>query len=335
VESAVRPYESLPTSLPASYKPLAHRPAPGGTIIELVNGESIGDLTTGNAMKAAAAAIGWTGKTIVYDGTVQDLNLKYAQAIEEKPTAIIEGGIPSADFRDQEAAAQRAGIITVVNTTADTPNLQTGPDVVNTGPQTFAQAGVINANLMLADAGCKPASALTVTLAFPILDYTVSSFASTVARACPGCKVKTVTLQVADTDTPAATTAIVSALQADPSIKYVFAPTAVAVDGLSAALAAAGISGVKIFGAVPAQQALHGLQAGTNSWWVTLDPTLEGWIETYSVLQFIDNGRKSPVTLNDYPFGVALPSNVSKSASTFPVHPTNYQQLFEQLWKVG
>ena len=92
----LKPWDSLPTSLSSAYTPLTSKPAPGGTVIKLVNGTIPSDGQSYQQQTIAAHTIGWTAKEIIFDGTVADLNTKFEQAVSDKPTAIVVSGWPPA-----------------------------------------------------------------------------------------------------------------------------------------------------------------------------------------------------------------------------------------------
>ena len=338
VSAAVAPYRTLPTSLPAALTPLAAKPK-AGTIIKLVNGQISGDIQAGQALVQAATAAGWKSSTIVYNGSIQDMNAKWLQAVSEHPNAIIASGPPAAEVETSLAASKKAGIITDMLASTDTPGKGNDLTGVTLGTPAFQVEGVINAELMLADSGCSPSAQVLVdTLPFPALVVSQTAFDQTVAKYCPKCKIITKVLQTADLGTPAGTSSIVSAIQADPSIKYIYSVVGSNADGLPSALHAAGLSGVKIFGSVPDAQSLQGLQNQTEAWWVNQDATIGAWLQMDTVLRLAEaGGIASGKTMveNSQPIGILTPQNVSKTASELPNDPTNYAQLFKKLWHTG
>src|SRR5215469_7261496 len=115
----LRPWDGLPTSLSSAYTPLTTKPAPGGTVIKLVNGKIPSDNESFQQQAIAAQAIGWHAKEIIFDGTVEDLNAKFQQAVSEKPTAITVSGWPPAALQGPLAAAKAAGIVVGLSSVAD------------------------------------------------------------------------------------------------------------------------------------------------------------------------------------------------------------------------
>src|SRR5580704_15146115 len=62
----LKPWDSLPTQLSSTYTPLTAKPAPGGTVIKLVNGTIPSDGQSYQQQAIAAKAIGWTAKEIIF-----------------------------------------------------------------------------------------------------------------------------------------------------------------------------------------------------------------------------------------------------------------------------
>jgi ABC-type sugar transport system substrate-binding protein len=328
----LKDYQQLPTALPASFTPLSKAPKSGGTVIKIVNGGIPSDGHSADEQAVAAQAIGWTAKKIVFNGTVEDLNAKWEQAIAEKPTAITGSGFPAAALQKPIADAKAAGIIAALSSVTDTAISNPGLGAVSNSTAVSKNMGDLHANLVMRDSGCKAHVAI-FNLPFPILKVATDEFQSVLTAKCPDCKVSYNEIQAKDIGSPTATNAIVSALQADPSIKYAYTIIGNVADGLVSALSAANISGIKIFGEVPDAAAIKALQDGTHAWWVTQDSTINGWMELDSILRVLDTGQ--PVTTTGNPLGVLTPQNVPKGTSTVPTYPTNYRELWKKLWLVG
>jgi ABC-type sugar transport system substrate-binding protein len=328
-DAYLKGYDQLPTALPPSFTPLAARPKPGGTIVRIVNGKLQGDANSADAQQQAAKAIGWTAKRVVFDGTVEDLTAKWEQVIADKPTVIDQGGWGANILQKQFDEAKAAGIVVSLDNVIDAPQTYPGLASVTNGTSTYQLLGQLMANLVMRDSGCK-ANVAVFNLPFPILRVETDSFRTELASKCPDCKVSYGEMQSKDVGTPAATGAVVSKLQADPSIKYIFAVVANVADGLTTALSQAGITGEKVFGAVPDTNSIKALQDGTDAWWVTTSSTFNGWAGLDGALRAIASGKA--VVAPEQPFGVLTPSNVPKGTSNVPTYPVNFEQLLKQVW---
>jgi ribose transport system substrate-binding protein len=327
----LKPWDTLATSLSRDYPKLTHKPAAAGTIVRMT-GPLPTELASGDALIAAAKTIGWTGKLVQFDGSVEDLNSKMEQVIASHPDIIAESGFPIAAIQKSVADAKRAGIVVVASDVTDTPTSYPGFAGVFASSPTYRTEGEVNAYQFMRDSGCKGSVAI-FDVPYPILKVGADAFISTVKANCPDCKVSYTVLQAKDVGTSVATQTIVSKLQAAPSTNYVMFTYGDESLGVPAALRQAGLNGIKIFGTAPNQSDIAALRNGTNAWWVDQAPPLEGWIDLYVGLRAIET--KAPVLDSpNYPLGLMTPSNVG-TGTNYPVVPANYQQDFEQLWSPG
>jgi len=328
----LRPWDGLPTSLSSAYTPLTTKPAPGGTVIKLVNGKIPSDNESFQQQAIAAQAIGWHAKEIIFDGTVEDLNAKFQQAVSEKPTAITVSGWPPAALQGPLAAAKAAGIVVGLSSVADPASSYPGYASNTNGAATAKEIGQLNAYMFMRDSGCKGSVAI-FNLPFPILKVATDEFQATVKAHCPDCTVSYNEVQSSDIGTPALPSAVVSKLQSSPTTKYVYAIIGNVADGLAPALSQAGITGVKIFGQVPDATSIAALRNGTNAWWIDQNSLINGWTELDGVLRVMA-AKKLISDTGGYPLAILTPQN-TPSGTGIPVEPANYQQEFERLWLVG
>ena len=329
----LKPWDSLPTTLSSAYTPLSMKPPTGDTIIQMVNGTIPSDQQSYQELVIAAQAIGWKAKEIVFNGTVEDLNAKFEQAISDKPTAITEAGWPPAALLRALADAKAAGIVVGLNSVVDLASSYPGYASNTNGAATAKQIGEMNAYMFMRDSGCKGSVAIFNLAEFPILVIATNAFQATVKANCPDCKVSYNAVQSTDIGTPALPSAVVSALQSSPSTKYVYAIIGNVADGLPQALSQAGITGVKIFGQVPDATSIAALRDGTNAWWIDQSSLMNGWTALDGVLRVME--AKQPISdTGGYPLAILTPQNVPAGTS-IPVYPADYQSEFQKLWGVG
>lgn len=333
VSTFLQDYQELPTKLAPDLKPLAEKPEPGGKVIQIVNGSITNDVRTNNALKRAAASVGWTAEGISYDGSPEDLAAKYDRAIAENPDAILTAGPPAAVYAKQLAAAQEAGIISIMNSGQEPVDMTTGPQATLNGADAYDLQGQANAYKFLDAVKCAPTKVIVATLDFPALNTMVKGFTTVVEEQCPDCTIKTTKLDAAALGTPAATNSVLASLQSDPSVKYVFASLANAVDGLPVALASANLTDIHIFGSIPSEQSVTALQEGKNDWWVTQSPEIDGWSMLHEAL--LAKADDTTVSLTGTAIGFLTPDNIPSDATAPPSYPTDYEEQFKELWHVG
>jgi ABC-type sugar transport system substrate-binding protein len=330
-QSFLTPWDTLPSTLDPAYTPLAKKPEAGKTVIKLV-GPIPSDNDSYGQQAVAAQSVRWTAKKITFDGTVEDLNAKFEQAISQKPAAITLSGWPPAAIQKPLADAAKAGVVVGLSSVVDEPSGYPGYASNTNGAPTAKQIGELNAYQFMRASKCDGTAAI-FNLPFPILKIATDSFNSTVKANCPDCKVSYNEIQTKDIGTPAATNSIVSKLQSSPSTKYVYTIIGNVASGLSTAINQAGLSGIKIFGQVPDENSIGALRNKSNAWWVDQNSLMNGWTEFDGILRAIDTGK----TVSDnghYPLGLLTPDNVG-SGTSVPVLPTDYQTEFKKLWRVG
>lgn len=327
-DAYVKPWEAFPTTLPADFTPLGSAPKPGGSIIRIVNGSIPTDVESGQQYAAIAKSFGWTGSYIVENGSVEDLNAKFQQAVSEHPTVIVMDGNPLSSVAQSVAAAKAAGIVVVLGSVLDEPESVPGFAAGENGGPVYKTLGVLQANLFMKASKCTGGVAI-IEVNYPVLNAGTESFQATVKAKCPSCSVTLTSLPPADIGTQAGVSQIVSLLESHPNIKYVYSIIAPMADGLASALSQVGIQGVQIFGQTPDNQAIAGLQNGTNAWWLTQSADLDSWMTTYAALRAIE--EKKPVELKSNPVAILTPLNVPKNTTNPPTYPTDYAALFEQL----
>jgi ABC-type sugar transport system substrate-binding protein len=325
------PYQKLATALPASYTPLASKPPGRGSVVHLI-GPLPAEIALSNAQKAAAYAIGWKFTALSFNGTVEDLNAKFEQAVAMKPAMITLSGFPLAAVAKPVADAKKAGIVVVLADVTDEPSGYPGFSAVVEGSAVYDKVGQLNAYEFMRESKCQGSVAI-FSLAYPILKTGTDAFTRTVQQHCPACKVTYNQLQAQDLGTSAATSAIVTKLQSDPATKYVYAVIGNVVTGLTAALHQAGLSGINIFGAVPDENAIAAIRDGSNKWWVQYGSQFNGWAEIDAGLRALESHRPVPDSAG-YPLGL-LTKQSTPAGISLPVVPANYQQGFKELWHVN
>jgi hypothetical protein len=218
----------------------------------------------------------------------------------------------------------------VLSSVPDVPTGYPGFSAVMNGPATTKLRGEINAYEFMRAAKCAGSAAI-FTLPFPVLKLSTNAFTTTVKANCPKCSVSYNEVQTKDIGTPAAVTAVVSKLQSDPKVKYLYTIIANLATGMDTALSQAGITGVSIFGQTPDENSIKALRAKTNTWWVGLTPQVTGWSEFYLGLRAIDTGAAVQDTAA-IPQTVLTQDNVPAGAGV-PALPADYVEEFTKLYQ--
>jgi ribose transport system substrate-binding protein len=156
---------------------------------------------------------------------------------------------------------------------------------------------------------------------------------SVIAQDCPKCKLTSLNSSLAKIESGAVISAIVSALQKDRSIKYVLASNGPFINGLEAAMKAAGITGVKIAGGSPSITNEQNLLNGTEAAWTGQNYAYNGWQVVDSAARHLEGMPISP-DAGGAPQQLLTKDNVGTPSDQMN-EPANYPDQFKALWKVG
>ncbi len=226
----------------------------------------------------AAKAIGW--KTEVIKWSTSDLQTMLTamdEALAMKPAAITTTGIPQDFWADRIPAAEAAGTMIIPIAVADLELSKTVPMGAAMGSD-YNSDGQLVGNWFIADSNAEGKALVVDVPAYPVLTAHGIGFKEAVADGCAKCEVSTIEISVPQLGAGEYVPTVISALQKDPSIKYVITTNGGFIDGLTAAMDAAGIEGVKIAGGSATLNNLAALDADTEHAWAGEAIHMDGWI---------------------------------------------------------
>lgn len=311
--------------------PLASKPAAGKKLIYLANSAAPTDVTNGQAVAAAAKVLGWTTTTIDYAGDPASLSSALTQAVGDKPDAIVLSGQDPAVFADALKAAGKADIPVFEGGVPSTPTgaAAGGLSGVSLGTGFLQTEGKVAADWIIDHSGGNAGVAIVTMPDFNTLVVEDNGFSSELKAQCPKCSVTLINTQITDIG-KSLPGQVVSTLQANPKINYVFYPYGDMSIGVPPALTAAKIN-VTSVASIASPNTYADLKAGTMSMNLTVSTQVQGWLEVDLVARFFETHQ--PVTDDVTPMQILDATNAS--SATLPVTPANYQAQFEQLWKVS
>jgi ribose transport system substrate-binding protein len=314
--------------------PLKSVPPKGKTIVFVHGGEEQA-LTEDQALAKAAAAVGWTLKSIPFNtANPATLTAGLNQALQYKPTAVAFTGVPYALWAAEVPVFKKAGVILIPAELGPVPLSPTVPAEVG-GPKDIYSTGVVIGNWFIADSKGKGKALLFNVPQAAILNSFADGFTKTVTKNCPGCSITDLNVSIADAEGGQSNPLAVSALQKNPSVQYFITSYGPFIDGLPSALAAAGLTGkLKIAGESADVQNEADVKNGTEtafegfasspSAWVIMDIALRS-IEGMKMINSVDGGL---------PTQLLIKSNIGTPTDSYN-YPSNYPQQFEKAWKVG
>ena len=211
-----------------------------------------------------------------------------------------------------------------------------------TNAQNFSKAAAkMLANWFISDSGGTGHAAwITLPAVSSSTDQT-ADFKAFVRAHCSKCSVDSDQESLALLASGGIASAMVSAVQADPTIKYIFAPVGSATTGLRAALDAAGYQDVKIAGVAATYQNFLNIASGAESAWVQEGKRIEG----FDLVDAGLHGAEGPsaqyksdiygplVLVTKHNLAKLGGPEAAKATGAFEL-PTNYVHLFKADWRV-
>jgi hypothetical protein len=280
----------------------------------------------GQIVAQATKALGWTTSTITTDGTPTSVQSAYDTALRQGANAIVTTAALRAEIASKLPLLQMKGV--VVSDCCSTDPVAS-PFIYNTStPPQAAVGGRYLAAEVVADSKAK-ANTLYVNIpAFTILSSLGSEFKTAYSQYCPTCGYSSIDVSL--TQLATAPNLIVSYLRSHPSVNYVALSVANQLDtGLPAALAAAGLSQVKIVGQGGGPTDFQYVANGQELALVPFD--------YYNVdYQMVDALARHfagvPVQLTPPPMWLVTKANLPSAHSSLFPNVANYQSEFMKLW---
>lgn len=327
--AALRPYLAPPKVIPVKV-PLKKAPVKGKTFIYIQCAFSqCQDVKTG--AQAAAAAVHWKFKTLSFDETnPATLVTAMKQALLYHPAVVSFNAIPESSWASEIPAYAKAKVSIVP--------IETGPTALSKAVITAigddgAVQGSILADWVVKNSNANAHVLLVNVPAFGLLATSAKGFNKRLKNLCARCTVTALNATPEQQATNAITPAVVSALQRDPSIKYVVATDGIIIPALPAALTAAGITGVKIAGGDASVENEQDVMAGTESAFVPTNFQYLGWLAVDSAARHMEGMGIAPDG-GGMPEELLIKSNTHVAAESANI-PTNFRAQFKALWHVG
>jgi ribose transport system substrate-binding protein len=286
--------------------------------------------------KNATAALGWDLKIIPMKST--DPGPAIQQAIDAKVDFIASSGLATAQYQPQLDAAKAAGIKVLSCYGTDAPSPDSGL-YMQCGDASFVQnSGPVMADWAIVDSNAK-ANILMVSIPdFPVLVAETDAFKAEVTKNCSGCKVTELNVTLQDLIGGTVPASIVSKLQANPDVNYVFYSFGDLPGGVSSALQSAGLDKkVKQYGQDFSTIDLDEIIAGTMGAWST-DP------KGYAAWLMVDAAARLSLgmTLDEERAAAVLPTIIINDAASAKAikdvggdwMPPGAEASFKKLWGV-
>ena len=240
--SRVSKYGESPASALSSLPGLKSKPPAGKTIAFLFQPLPQGEAVA-QGIKNAAAAVGWKYKQVLVNFSdpstiVAGIN----QAVQQYHANVIASIDPTlSEIQSTFPTVNKSGAIIVPNFAIINP---TGPiPAVIAGTGYFTLAGAMLADWVTVQSNGTGHILFAAIDAFPALAQVRKGFDDELASVCPACKSTVAQVTIEQAAGNQGNSVITSALQRDPSIKYVVTADGALFGGLTSALDAAGLGG--------------------------------------------------------------------------------------------
>ena len=287
----------------------------------------------GSVVKEAAAAVGWNFKSIDIGGTPQTVADGYDQAVRDNPGGVIgSGGFPASlmSHQLQQLAAEHVPVVLV---DVSDPGAATGAILTSA---TQSQYGKEMGDWILADSHGKDAHvAIMTSPATPIYSSTHQALQQALSS-CSSCSTSSYSFAFTDVGTTLPTK-VVTYLTSHPSTNYLFFDFSNEVDGVPAALQAAGLaSKVKILTTDTTATETGYLQHSQESAAAAIPWPEMLWGAFNVVLRADMNLPVQPGLDVQFPNMIFNGNNVLQTpGGAPPALVQNYQSIYKTAWQEG
>ena len=169
---------------------------------------------------------------------------------------------------------------------------------------------------------------------FAILQVATDAINGQFEEHCPDCTVETLDLSITDLTGGAVASTVVSAMQSNPDVDYVFVTIGDLATGLPEALASADLGDVKLLGHVANAEQLQSLADGTSFAWIPLPRPESAWAAVDAMVRLAVGQEIDQEQHSVLPLEIWTADNVATPVEEFE-GPAGYQDQFTALWGGG
>lgn len=240
------------------------KPVPSGKKLAYISCGSPTCSYMGKEAQTIAETLGWTITVVNTDGSAQQVQAGWDQVLREKPDGILYTATPAATIARHLKQAGAAGIPVAAGGVTDSP--ENGLSFRTPPLEEYDQYGLLQAAWVISTSEGQGSTVFLNLADLPVIAAIKEGFDKAFDGFCPSCFRGSLDIPLAaiGKDAP---DLVVSYLRSHPDVKYVVAGADSLLIGVPAALKAAGLSGIQLFGETPGEINLQyidtGAQAGT------------------------------------------------------------------------
>lgn len=325
--AALTPYMTLPTKINIT-TPLTSAPPTGKTIVMLGTNNPSNVLIQQGMQKLATMAH-WNYSLVTYDpANPGTFTAALTTALAKHPQYLVEAGLPLTASLD--AMAKSAGAKWILDSVYPATVAPPVLAVVDAYAQD-ALMGKIMADYFISDSAGKGNAVIEHVPAYPILNGFTNGFQKEVSANCPGCKTSITNITIPDLTAGKLPSTMVTALQQNPSANYLVFDDGPFADGMTSALAAAGLSSkVKVIGEAADQAGIAALKSGQERAWTGFDPSYQALLNMDIAFRDAE-GMPIPVSQEALQPTQLLTKQTIGSTTNWTA-PSDAQAQFLKLW---
>jgi ribose transport system substrate-binding protein len=332
-ESYTKAATTFSTTIPVTGA-LPSKPPTGKTVVFL-QCEQQECANEGQGLNAAAAAVGWTVKTLNFKAAdPATLVAALKTALQYKPVGVFFSGAPQVTWASVQPLYASAHAFITENFDSTAPS---GPGVLagrGYGDDS-THIGKLLADAQIANSQGAPANSLIVSVPdYAVFVPTAKEYHTEIAAACPACTVTDVNATLPQLLGGQLIPAVISAAKRASNIKYIVSVNGAFTAQLPAALKAAGLAGkFQIISgqgvSVDQQSVLSGDQLAT----VNSPLIMGGWQDMDMAIRTV-MGLPIPAGDHVVPIALLTKDNIGTPKDSYDI-PSDYAAQFKTLWQVG
>jgi ribose transport system substrate-binding protein len=319
-------YTQRPTKIPIT-QPVG-KPIPAGKKIVYIACAVPACQVLAKQFTEGAKVLGWSVKTVNAGGSPTDIQSAWAQAVREKPDAVVSSGTSRAVF-EKQLQQLKALDIPVVQCCVTDP-AEDGLNLVLDNNAFSSAIPKMEAAWATTQSGGNANTLYVNFPAFPIIAANKKYFIKYYGEWCKGCGLDQLDLPLEALGKDAAQR-VVSYLRSHPKINMVVMSTDSATLGVPAALKSAGLADkVKIIGNTSTVQNLQYIATGQEHATIPYHTFEAMWTEVDALARIFTGQSVEPDNV-PLPYMLVTKDNLPSSNADFPL-VVDYQEQFKKLW---
>jgi ribose transport system substrate-binding protein len=319
-------------------EPLSAPPQPGVKVTFI--GASVGPAPSfGVGAKAASEAIGWEYSELAVDlRNPATVNSAVLQAIDGGADVILTAALDQALMQDALNTAKERGVFVIDAATSNSTGEGITAIIGSTGQAAQLWAGLPALQMIVDSDGAEGAA--DVALVFePQLETVhrpnLDAVKAELDKYCPDtCTTTELGVPIGDVQAGAGPATIISFLQQNPDIDYLYLAGPELAIGLPAALAEAGLSDVKFLGSAPDEAAITETANGNGAGWGAVPFVQWGWQLVDAGIRAVNGDDLAAAEKAGIPIWLVNPDNAADVTfeNQYPSAPAGYAEQFTTLW---